>query len=95
MTLALDVALGCRYAPSMSTQQLVDELLSLPLSERVEVAQTLWQSITEITPTESFEEERAAVAAAQRRDAELTSGAAIGRSHQEVMTNARRALECG
>jgi putative addiction module component (TIGR02574 family) len=79
----------------MSTQQLVDELLSLPLPERVDVAQTLWQSINQAPGVDTIEEEREAIAEAKRRDAELTSSAVVGRSHEEVMTNVRRVLGCG
>jgi hypothetical protein len=38
-------------------------------------------------------DERAAVADAIRRDKELSSGLVTGRTHEEVMQAARRALE--
>lgn len=75
----------------MSTQQLTDEAMTLPLKERVSLAQTLWQSIdaglSDETPGSAIRE-------AIRRDQELSSGAVAGRSHDEVMTAARRAIGC-
>jgi hypothetical protein len=75
----------------MSTQQLTTEAMALPLSERVSLAQTLWQSIdASLADTD----ERVAVREAIRRDQELSTGAAVGRSHDEVMQAARRAIGC-
>lgn len=75
----------------MSTQQLTIEAMALPLSERVSLAQTLWQSIdTGLADTD----ERDAVCEAIRRDQELSSGAVAGRTHDEVMQAARRAIGC-
>lgn len=65
--------------------------MALPLSERVSLAQALWQSIdTGLAETG----ERDAVREAVRRDQELSSGAVAGRTHEEVMEAARRALGC-
>ena len=73
----------------MTTQQLTTEALALPISERVSLAQALWQSIDsgckDADPGESLLE-------AIRRDQELSSGAIVGRTHDEVMDAARRAL---
>lgn len=75
----------------MSTQQLTAEAMALPLSERVSLAQALWQSIDAgLADTE----EREAVREAIRRDEELSSGAVAGRTHEEVMQAARRAIGC-
>ena len=80
-----------RYFFAMSTQQLTTEAMALPLSERVSLAQTLWQSIDAgLADTE----EREAVREAIRRDQELSSGAVVGRTHEEVMQAARRAIGC-
>ena len=80
-----------RYFSAMSTQQLTTEAMALPLSERVSLAQTLWQSIDAgLADTE----ERDAVREAIRRDQELSSGAVVGRTHEEVMEAARRAIGC-
>ena len=75
----------------MSTQQLTAEVMALPLSERVALAQTLWQSI-DAGLTDA--DEREAVREAARRDQELTSGTVAARTHEEVMQAARRAIGC-
>lgn len=75
----------------MSTQQLTTEAMALPLSERVSLAQALWQSIDAgLTDTDEHEAVRESI----RRDQELTSGAVVGRTHEEVMQAARRAIGC-
>lgn len=73
----------------MSTEQLTSEAMALPLPERVSLAQALWQSIDEGLQDN---EEGLAVQEAIRRDQELSSGTVTGRSHEEVMNSARRAL---
>ena len=71
----------------MSTQQLTAEAMTLPLSERVTLAQTLWQSIDAgLADTDERE--------AARRDQELTSGTVVARTHEEVMQAARHAVGC-
>jgi len=75
----------------MSTKQLIADAMALPLSERVSLAQALWESIDSGLPDA---DEGGAVAEALRRDRELSSGQVIGRTHEEVMEAARRALEC-
>ena len=65
--------------------------MALPLSERVSLAQSLWQSIDAgLADTD----ERDAVCQAIRRDQDLASGAVVGRTHEEVMQAARRAIGC-
>ena len=73
----------------MSTEQLTSEAMALPLPERVSLAQALWQSMDAGLPDN---DEGLAVREAIRRDQELSSGAVTGRSHEEVMDSARRAL---
>ena len=75
----------------MFTDQLLTEAMALPLSERVALAQTLWQSIDAGL---SDTEERETMQEAIRRDQELSSGAVVGRTHEEVMQAARRAIGC-
>ena len=65
--------------------------MSLPLSERVSLAQALWQSI-DVGLANADEDQ--AVEEAIRRDQELTSGAVISRTHDEVMQAARNAIGC-
>ncbi len=75
----------------MTTEQLIADAMALPLSERVSLAQALWESIDAGLPDA---DERAAVAEAIRRDQELSSGGVAGRTHEEVMQAARRSLKC-
>ena len=75
----------------MIKEQLIADALALPLAERVSLAQALWESIDSGLPDTDH---RAAVAEAIRRDQELSSGCVAGRTHEEVMRAARRALEC-
>jgi hypothetical protein len=75
----------------MSTQQLIAEAMSLSLPERVSLAQALWESIDAGLPDT---DERDAIRQAIGRDQELSSGAVGGRSHEEVMQAARRAIRC-
>ncbi|MEO6871056.1 MAG: addiction module protein [Chthoniobacterales bacterium] len=75
----------------VSTQQLKQEAMLLPLSERVSLAQALWESIDAgLTDTN----EGTAVREAIRRDHELSSDAVSGRTHEQVMRAARRAIGC-
>ncbi len=75
----------------MSTRELTERSMALPLADRVALAQALWESIDEGL---SVGEEREAIEQAIRRDADLKSGAVAGRTHEEVMASIRRALEC-
>ena len=63
--------------------------MALPLADRVSLAQALWQSIDAGL---ADSEEREAVREAVRRDQEISSGIVIGRTHEEVMQAARRAI---
>ena len=75
----------------MSTEQLKQEVMSLPIAEKVLLAQALWKSINAgLVDTD----EKAALREAAQRDRELSSGTISGRSHEEVMQAARRALGC-
>ena len=76
---------------TMSTQQLTVEAMALPISERVSLAQALWQSIDAGLEASKDHE---ALAEAIRRDEELSSGVVQGRTHEEVMQAARRAVGC-
>ena len=75
----------------MSTEQLKEEVMSLPISEKVLLAQALWESINAgLVDTE----EKTALREAAHRDQELSSGTVSGRTHEEVMQAARRVLGC-
>ncbi|MGH7201296.1 MAG: addiction module protein, partial [Planctomycetaceae bacterium] len=69
----------------MSTQlsEITDRALSLPVSERLRLAQKLWESLDIEQASETAN--RDALTEAQRRDAELSSGQVEGRTHEEVM----------
>jgi putative addiction module component (TIGR02574 family) len=75
----------------MEHHEFIEQAMALPLADRVGLAEALWQSIGEELRAG---EEREAIEQAQRRDAELTSGAVSGRTHDEVMQAARRAIGC-
>jgi putative addiction module component (TIGR02574 family) len=75
----------------MSTHQLTAEAMALPLPERVTLARVLWQSI-DAGLADAKEDD--AVREAVRRDAELSSGTVVGRTHEEIMRAARRAIGC-
>lgn len=75
----------------MSTVELTAEAMKLPLSERVSLAQALWQSIESGLPEA---DEKDTLNEAVRRSQELASGAIVGRSHDEVMQAARQAIGC-
>ena len=84
-------AVGCNLK-AWRHQQLTEQVMALPLAERVDLAEALWQSIGEGLRAGGEQE---AIEQATRRDAELTSGAVSGRTHEEVMQAARRAIGCG
>jgi len=75
----------------MITEELIADAMALPLEERVSLAQALWESIdADLAEVD----ERAAIAEVIERDQELSSGKVTGRTHEEVMQAARRALKC-
>ena len=75
----------------MSSDEVLQAAMTLPLADRVTLAEALWASIDEGLPS-TDREDRDAIQQALRRDAELTSGQALGRSHEQVMDAARRVL---
>ena len=75
----------------MSAQELTSEAMALPLPERVSLAQALWESIDAALAEVP---EDTAVCEAIRRDQELSSGSAVGRTHEEVLKAARRSIGC-
>lgn len=76
----------------MSNEELTQKVLALPLPDRIDLAQTLWQSIEEEPEVDGSAEEREAIEKAKRRDRELATGTVEGRSHEQVMEAARRTL---
>jgi len=75
----------------MTADQLISDAMSLPLDERVSLAQALWESIdAELVDAD----ERSAITEALRRSEDLSSGKVRGETHEEVMVAVRQALEC-
>ncbi len=75
----------------MTTEQLISDAMSLPLAERVSIAQALWESIdAELIDAD----ERSTIAEAVTRSEDLSSGKVRGETHEEVMEAVRQALEC-
>ncbi len=78
------------------SQPTIDDLaetaLGLPVDERAALAQRLWESL-EGAPPLSADVEAEQIATARRRAEELQSGAVHGKPHDEVLRNARRAIE--
>jgi hypothetical protein len=66
------------------------EALKLTVEERAQLAQVLWGSLSGGPPDT---DERRALEDARRRDAEMTSGKAVGKTHSEVIKDARRSLK--
>ena len=77
----------------MSREELTRTMLALPVADRVELAQTLWQSIGEADEADGRDEEKQAIRLARERDRELSSGEVTGLTHEEVMEAARQALQ--
>lgn len=78
------------------TQTMLDRLLQLPTPQRIAVAMALWDSIVEadkpIRP--DVEDEEAFFEELMRRDAEMEAGEVVELSHEEVMADLRKELEC-
>ena len=76
----------------MSTEQLTQQAVSLPLPERVLLAEALWESIDEELAARAPDEERAVIDEAMRRGEELRQGIVAGLTHEQVMDAARRSI---
>ncbi len=74
----------------MTPESITQQALALPLAQRVDLAEALWQSLGEGLDEG---EEREAIERAKRRAGELADGTVTGRSHEEVMAAARRSIE--
>jgi putative addiction module component (TIGR02574 family) len=76
----------------MSREQLAREIMALPIAEKVSLAQMLWQNIDD--ELLSSQDDGQVIREAQRRDAELSSGQVVGRTHEQVIEAMRRAIKC-
>ncbi len=77
-----------------SISQLTQEALSLPLDDRMQLAQRLWASLQPSPDATVEDQEREALDLADRRDADLESGSVEGVSHADAMAKARKSLGC-
>lgn len=73
----------------MSTDQITNAALALPMEERVRLAQTLWVSIDKDLAETS---EAAAVEESAQRADELDRGEVRGQSHEDAMRQLRLKL---
>lgn len=74
----------------MSIDQLTAEAMALPPEERLTLAHALFESV----PEEEEEFDPEFIRELMRRVEELDSGKVAELSHEEVMQEARRILEC-
>jgi putative addiction module component (TIGR02574 family) len=74
----------------VSITQLKELALALPPEERADLAEILLESLDDAAAPISDEFLREL----QRRDDEMDSGKVVGRSHEEVMAEAKRRLQC-
>jgi hypothetical protein len=81
------------YPWPMSDTPLIEQALSLPLPERVALAEMLWESIDAAPASDFAAEEREALALAEKRSADLAAGV-VGRTHEQVLAAARRLVAC-
>lgn len=76
---------------SSDLSELTAQILALPLEERVELAQKLWNSLDSVPPDPSRRAEIAALV--ESRDNEWDRGEAQPTTHQDAMLEARQALQ--
>jgi putative addiction module component (TIGR02574 family) len=76
----------------MTTEELTQQALALPLAKRLELAKTLLQSVDE-DDMNLDADEQAMIVEAHRRAAEMAANPSMGRTHVQVFDAARRALK--
>lgn len=76
----------------MSSEQLTQEALALPIKERVRLAQRLWDSLAEGLPGKPLSDDEL-VQLARERCREFDSGEEPEIPYNEVMEAARKALQ--
>lgn len=77
----------------MTAAELTSQILALPADQRAAIAQRVWESIEGEEFAISPQADAEALAVSQRRDDEMSNCEVSGRSHEEVIKNARRAIE--
>lgn len=74
--------------------QLTQDALSLPLDDRIQLAQRLWASLEPATDAGAEDQESDLLDLADRRDADLQTGSVKGVSHADALAMARKSLGC-
>lgn len=74
----------------MTVQQIISEALALPVAQRAELLQALWESLDQALPQHTAGD---VICDARKRDAQLTNGEVVGRTHEDVMASARMSLQ--
>jgi putative addiction module component (TIGR02574 family) len=77
---------GCHMSPDVDS--LTSQVLALPLEQRVELAQRLWQSLEG-----QLDEDEELFAEIARRDAEIESGSVKPIPYDEAMRDIRESLQ--
>jgi putative addiction module component (TIGR02574 family) len=77
----------------MQKEQLKQAAMALPLDDRIELAEALWDSLNISAGPDSEARDREDVALALARHEELATGKVTSLTHQEVIAAARRAVE--
>ena len=78
----------------MTASELANQIMALPAAERAAIAQRVWESIEDEQLFDLAKSDAEAIANARVRDEEISRGDVGVRSHDNVMKNARRSIEC-
>jgi putative addiction module component (TIGR02574 family) len=78
----------------MTMAQITNEALALPLHDRMQLAQCLWDSVNKESGPGLNAEEEAMFAEAERRDDEVERGVVQPVSHAEVMAALNKVVQC-
>lgn len=77
----------------MSREELIQQAMALPLTERIELAQALWRSIHPDIEGSIDGEDRSLIEEVLKRDEEMTLGIVAGHSHEAVMDEVRKLFD--
>jgi len=73
--------------------ELTTQIMALPTSDRADLAQQLWESLHTSEEIKKIQQQDA-IQTAESRDADLSQCLVAGRTHEQVMNNARQATQC-
>lgn len=76
----------------MTTEELTRQVLALPMEQRFEIVEAVWQSVDNRDVADDATEAEI-VAEALRRDAEMDADPSVMRTYEQVREAMRRALE--